>query len=159
HKNGHHFLAVVTVMRSENRIAFADQYHLGIDTRFHFIFPIPIQNVEEQTPLLGFTEDVMEAIFALHKILMLPQHPNEISAAKRLVLAMRMSGETFHLRTIPTIGLPHIRFDQRTPLVCFVTNKRTCLQICDYQKDVPFPTLHISSNEQNGVLPISDIGL
>lgn len=52
-------------MKLERRVAFADQFHLGLDSRFHFIFPIPIQKLDEQTPLLGFTEDGKGSVLEL----------------------------------------------------------------------------------------------
>jgi len=146
-------------LEQHNKIAFADQYRLLHDTRFHFIFPIPIQNLEHETPLFGFTEDVLEIITTLRKILLLPQHPHEIAAKREMVMAYRMSGETYHLRSIPLVGLPYLFFDDRTPLICFVTNKNTSSTICQYQKSIPFPILHISTTKLHSAIPVSELGL
>lgn len=142
-----------------HKFAFADVFQSSGDLRFHFILPIPIQNLEEQTLLLGFTPDVMDLIQSLKSILLLPQHPYEIAESKETVIAVRMMGSTFQIRPLPMIGLPLIYFDSRTPLICFVTNKKTSKEINDYRRTIDFPTLHISTETTSGSILPSDLKL
>ena len=146
-------------MAQPTKIAFADYFSLGLDLRFHFIFPIPVQKTDEETPLFGFTPDVLDAVKALRRILRLPQHPWEIGEKRENVLAFRMSGATYQLFPVPLIGFPHLVFDTRTPLVCFVTNQNTHEAISTYRELIGFPTLHISTVKSSSSVHVSELGL
>lgn len=129
-----------------------------IDSSFQYIIPLFNDNLEDASPIQGFSPGILDSPKFILCILSLPATIFELAFNRNQCIAARAHGIS-NYRIIPLgmeflIKFP-VRFDQ--PFICLFSDEKTIVTVKEFIKKIDLPIMHISTVDDSSAIKLDKI--